>query len=118
MGVWDGLAPEQIAPIKRACIRNRSSADLLSFVAEHTGRVALGFLLSNHVIRATFYKKAKEHETIDLIAGAAVTDIELGASPARVSFSSGRTIEAALAVGADGRFPDQGLHAPQADRDR
>lgn len=87
VGVWDGLAPEQIAPIKRACIRNRSSADLLSFVAEHTGRVALGFLLSNCVIRATFYKKAKEHETIDLIAGAAVTDIELGASHARVSLS-------------------------------
>lgn len=106
LGVWGRISPEQIAPIKRACVRNGPSADLLSFGPERTGREALGFLVSNHVIRASLYECAKSHETIEFISGNGCTEVELGELRARISLRSGEALEAALVVAADSRFSE------------
>ncbi|MEQ1695693.1 MAG: 5-demethoxyubiquinol-8 5-hydroxylase UbiM [Hyphomicrobiaceae bacterium] len=106
LNVWDGLGPEEIAPIRRACVRNGSSADLLKLDSAGTGADALGYLVSNHVIRRALYRQARQQASIDLATGISVTGLDLAAARPALTLSSGATIEASLVVAADSRFSE------------
>ena len=78
IGAWNDIAAEDVAPIKRACVKNADQSHVLSLDHERTGRPALGYLVSNHIIRTALYRAAKKRENVEFITGAAAKDFELG----------------------------------------
>lgn len=104
IGAWRNIVGTDIAPIKRVRVKNADSSYLLSFDHERTKHAALGYLVSNHIIRRVLYQAAKERENVDLLAGTDASDLDLGEPLAKISLSSGDVLEAALVVAADSRF--------------
>lgn len=106
IGAWSNIAVEDIAAIKRACVKNADQSYVLNFDHDRTGRTALGYLVSNHIIRAALYRAAKTRENVEFVTGATAMDLKLGPSIATVSLSSGEMLEAPLVVAADSRFSE------------
>lgn len=106
LGVWQRLAASDIAPIRRAAVRNGASPELLDMGAERTSRDALGFLVGNYILRQQLYRQTKEETAITLVTGVAVKDFELGKDIAKLTLASGEAIEASLIVAADSRFSE------------
>ena len=106
MGVWAELPPAEVAPIQCAEVRNADQAQRLRFDPRKTGRDALGYLVSNQVLRRELYRAAKQRPRITLRAGEAASRIQLDDSAARVSLDSGEALSAPLLVAADSRFSD------------
>ncbi len=104
IGAWSNIAVEDIAAIKRACVKNADQSYVLNFDHDRTGRTALGYLVSNQIIRRTLYQAAKTRENVEFVTGATAMDLKLGPSIATVSLSSGEMLEAPLVVAADSRF--------------
>jgi len=106
IGAWSNIAVEDIAAIKRACVKNADQSYVLNFDHDRTGRTALGYLVSNQIIRRTLYQAAKTRENVEFVTGATAMDLKLGPSIATVSLSSGEVLEAPLVVAADSRFSE------------
>ena len=106
LGAWSRIPGEEVGPIRRACVRTGPSGDLLNLGAERTTRDALGFLVSNHLIRASLYGCVAALPGIDLVTGTSVTAVDLAEPRGRISLSSGETIEARLVIAADSRFSE------------
>ncbi len=104
--VWQRIAANEVAPIRRAAVRNGASDHLLNMGTERTTRDALGYLVANSVLRRELYGRLKEASRVDLISGESVRDIALGADSARLTLAGGRTLDAVLAVAADSRFSE------------
>lgn len=104
LGVWGRFATDEIAPIKRACVRNAASADLLRLDTARSGVEALGYLVSNHVIRRELYRQVRQTTGIDLLSGTGVTGVELAGPHAALSLPTGARLTARLIVAADSRF--------------
>lgn len=106
LGVWQKIPSHEIAPIRRAAVRNGASHELLDLGAERTSRDALGFLVANCVLRELLYRRVKAESAIDMMAGATVQNLALRSDCARLSLANGSEVEATLAVGADSRFSE------------
>ncbi len=106
IGAWSNIAVEDIAAIKRACVKNADQSYVLNFDHDRTGRTALGYLVSNQIIRRTLYQAAKTRENVEFVTGATAMDLKLGPSIATVSLSSGEIFEAPRVVAADSRFSE------------
>jgi ubiquinone biosynthesis UbiH/UbiF/VisC/COQ6 family hydroxylase len=106
IGAWSNIAVEDIAAIKRARVKNADQSYVLNFDHDRTGRTALGYLVSNQIIRRTLYQAAKTRENVEFVTGATAMDLKLGPSIATVSLSSGEMLEAPLVVAADSRFSE------------
>jgi len=104
IGAWCKIADADIAPIKRACVRNAKSPHLLRFDHARTKWPALGQLVSNQSIRKALYQAAKDRANVDLLTGTSVTGLAFEGPAARASLSTGETLDCSLVVGADSRF--------------
>jgi len=104
LGVWRGIDVAEIAPIARARVRNAASPYLLRLDHERTGCGALGYLVSNQILRRRLYHAAKERKDVDFLTGTGANTLDLDDPVARISLSSGDTLEATLVVAADSRF--------------
>ncbi len=104
IGAWSCIARDDIAPIKRACVKNADQVHALNFNHDSTGKAALGHVVSNQSIRAALYQATKERENVEFITGAAANDLDLGGPVAKIALASGAVLEAQLVVAADSRF--------------
>lgn len=106
MGVWGEVAARDMAPIRRAQVRNANQSQLLNFDPQSAGRDALGYLVSNQILRREIYRAATRWPNISLFAGESVTKLLLDQSAAAVETTSGRVLSAPLVVAADSRFSE------------
>ncbi len=106
-GVWSAITAADVAPIRRACVKNAGDTSLLTFDPNGTGEAAIGYLVSNQVLRAALYAAAKLSGTIELVTGEAAEGLKLDGALAEVSLPSGNAVAARLVVAADSRFSKQ-----------
>ncbi|KAB2942068.1 MAG: 5-demethoxyubiquinol-8 5-hydroxylase UbiM [Hyphomicrobium sp.] len=106
IGVWGALSPKDIAPIRSARVKNADQPHLLCFDPEGAGREALGYLVSNQVLRRELYRAARQRASVELLAGETAGELQLGAWTASLALSSGKVLEAPLLVAADSRFSE------------
>jgi len=104
--VWAELTPAEIAPIQCAEVRNAGQAQRLRFDPRKAGRDALGYLVSNQVLRRELYRAVKQRARITVQTGASASRIQLEDSAAHVSLDSGEALSASLLVAADSRFSE------------
>ena len=75
----------------------------LHFDAAEVGAPQLGAIVENRHIRAALQARAATEKNLTLIAPAAVTDVTVSSGGVIATLANGETIQAALAVAADGR---------------
>jgi ubiquinone biosynthesis UbiH/UbiF/VisC/COQ6 family hydroxylase len=104
LGMLGRIGAKNIAPIREAKVLNGASSYALNFDSREDGKDALGYLVSNHLIRKAAYAGVKGQKGLDLITGVEVKAVAAGEARSKVTLSNGQVLEAPLTVAADGRF--------------
>lgn len=99
LGLWQRL--DDIAPLRRASVRTAGSASSLPFEAADHGD--LGWLVSNHRLRAAAYAGLRERG-VPLRCEARVTGLQRDPDAATLQLHDGSRLRAPLVVAADSRF--------------
>lgn len=106
LGAWSQIPSESISPIKEARVLDGTSSYFLHFDHKKVCHGALGFLVSNHVIRKALYEKLDTKSNIELLTDTTVMSVISNNQGASIVLSNGETIDAALVVAADSRFSE------------
>jgi len=106
LGVWSRIPPESISAVKEARVLDGTSPYFLHFDHRKVCDDALGYIVSNHLIRKALYEEVQTHPDIQLVTGVAATSLNTNGGNASVALSNGETVEAALVVAADSRFSE------------
>lgn len=106
LGAWSRIPSDCISPIKEARVLDGTSSYFLHFDHRKACHDALGFLVSNHLIRKALYEEVETLSNVRLITNIAVTSVSTDCKGASVILSNGKMIEAALIVAADSRFSE------------
>jgi len=109
-GTWQHLAAHEIGLLREAQVHNgppgRQGA--LQLHADGTGVDNLGWIVPNHALRRSAWEVANSTPGIDILTGARVSGVQVGADAAAVEFTdaegAAHTLRAPLLVAADSRF--------------
>ena len=104
LGMLKRLSVKDRAPIKKAKVMDGTSFYTLIFDARAAKKDALGYLVSNHLIRKAAYDVIKGQKNLDLITGVEVSAVKADETRSVVTLSNGQKLQAPLTVAADGRF--------------
>lgn len=106
LGAWSRIPSDCISPVKEARVLDGTSSYFLHFDHRKTCHDALGYLVSNHLIRKALYEEVETLSNVRLITDIAVTSVSTDSEKASVLLSNGETIETVLVVAADSRFSE------------
>jgi ubiquinone biosynthesis UbiH/UbiF/VisC/COQ6 family hydroxylase len=106
LGIWARIEPDDRPPIKEARVLDGTSPYCLTFDREKDSIEALGFIVSNHVIRKALFDEIQTFDNVEMHANLAVTSISTNDDKASVVLSDGQTMESRLIVAADSRFSE------------
>ena len=106
LGIWARIEPDDRPPIKEARVLDGTSPYCLTFDREKDSIEALGFIVSNHVIRKALFDEIQTFDNVEIHSNLAVTSISTNDNKASVVLSDGQTMESRLIVAADSRFSD------------
>jgi ubiquinone biosynthesis UbiH/UbiF/VisC/COQ6 family hydroxylase len=104
LGLWQRLPAGEIAPLRRAQVRDGVSPWVLPFDASAQGHEQLGWLVPNHRLREAAFAAARDTSQVRLVGGAQVTALERRADGTSVHLADGSTAHGALVVAADSRL--------------
>ena len=104
LGIWTRFEPDDRPPIKAARVLDGTSPYCLNF--DRDSDDALGFIVSNHVIRKALFDELRTLDNVELMANLTVTSVATNDIIASVVLSDGQTLESRLVVAADSRFSD------------
>ena len=110
LGVWKRLSSKTISPIKEAKVLDGNSSYALHFDRHKVHKKALGYLVSNHLIRRALYKEAITKPNIKIISDTSVVNVNTDEYSAFVRLSNKKKIQAPLVVAADSRFSPTRQH--------
>ena len=103
-GSWQRIGDDHISPIQRAEVIDGDSPYTLSFNTPNDGTDALGFLISNHLIRKAIYAEFETLKNVTLMDSCEVTSVSTNENTGTIKLSSGEDIFASLVIAADTRF--------------
>ena len=122
LGVWKRISSDLISPIKQAKVLDGNSSYALHFDSHKVHKEALGYLVSNHLIRKALYKEAITKSNIKIITNTPVVSISSRKQYAFIKTSNNKIIRAPLIVAADSRFSqtreNMGISASMNDFER
>ena len=104
LGVWKRISSDLISPIKEAKVLDGNSSYALHFDSHKVHKEALGYLVSNHLIKKMLYKEAITKSNIKIITNTSVVNVSSRKQYAFIKTSNKKTIRAPLIVAADSRF--------------
>lgn len=104
LGLWEELPPDAIAPLREARVLDGVRTQALRFAAPAFSTEPLGWLVPNHLIRASALAAVRRRTGVRLQCEARVVALDLGRDRAGVTLADGRHCDAALVVAADSRF--------------
>ncbi len=106
LGIWARFEPDDRPAIKAARVIDGTSAYCLKFDSEEDSIDALGFIVSNHVIRKALFDEVQTLDNVEIHSNLAVTSVSTDSSRASVVLSDGQKMESRLVVAADSRFSE------------
>ena len=122
LGVWKRISSDLISPIKQAKVLDGNSSYALHFDSHKVHKEALGYLVSNHLIRKALYKEVVTKSNIKIITNTPVVSISSRKQYAFIKTSNNKIIRAPLIVAADSRFSqtreNMGISASMNDFER
>ena len=106
LGIWARFLPEDRPPIIEARVLDGDSPYSLTFNGDKDVGGALGYIVSNHIIRKALFDEVQTLDNVELHTELAVTGISTRGSTATVVLSDGQKVESKLIVAADSRFSE------------
>lgn len=106
LGIWARFKPDERPPIKEARVLDGTSPYCLDFDSKRDSVEALGFIVSNHVIRRALFDEVQTLDNVEIATDLTVTSVSTGDNEATVILSDGRTMQSRLVVAADSRFSE------------
>jgi ubiquinone biosynthesis UbiH/UbiF/VisC/COQ6 family hydroxylase len=106
LGIWARFEPDDRPAIRKARVLDGTSPYCLRFDNESDTSDALGYIVSNHVIRRTLFDEIQTVDNVDLHSGLGVTSVSTSDNEASVVLSDGQVMESRLVVAADSRFSE------------
>ena len=106
LDVWPLFPAGSVSLIKEARVLDGLSPYFLLFNHNDTDKTALGYIVSNHLMRKALYKTLKGFSNIRLITGVAAESVATDNSGGSVRLSNGQMITGSLIVAADSRFSE------------
>ena len=103
LGVWNHIPADKISPIKEAKVLDGNSPYALHFDHRKAQKKALGYLVSNHLIRRALYKEIVTKPNIKIISNASVVNVSTNDVCSSATLSNKKKIQAPLIVAADSR---------------
>ena len=104
LDIWPQFEQSDISPIVKASVFDGDSPYALEFDSQKKSYDALGFLISNHIIRQTLYATVREQSRLTFEFNANVNNIKTSDEGYRVTLDDGRHFDTHLLVAADSRF--------------
>jgi ubiquinone biosynthesis UbiH/UbiF/VisC/COQ6 family hydroxylase len=106
IGVWGLIEQNGISKIEHAKVLNGHSSYSLDFDADKSKVDALGYLVSNNLIRKALFERVSKISNVEIINEVLVEDVDDKnvEECMKVILSDDRVIEASLVVAADSRF--------------
>ncbi|MGB1109517.1 MAG: 5-demethoxyubiquinol-8 5-hydroxylase UbiM [Gammaproteobacteria bacterium] len=104
LGAWDLIDPESVSPIHQAKVLDGQSPKTLNFDTGGQNLEALGYLVSNHLLRKALYEVVEPMECVDFHTDSLVRSVSLGDDGAEIELDDGEKIESRLVIAADNRF--------------
>ncbi len=106
LGLWQRIDEKEIGLIKKAKVQDGVSPYSLDFDHRHNALEALGYLVSNHLIRRAAFDQASTMAQVEIIPSTAVDAIHTDTRRAEVRLADGSRLSGPLAVAADSRFSE------------
>jgi len=106
LGIWTRFKAADRPSIKEARVLDGKSPYSLNFDVKKDSIEALGYLVSNHVIRKALFDEAQTFDNISIHFDLAVTALSTNDRSASITLSDGQVLESRLVVAADSRFSD------------
>lgn len=104
LDIWPRFDPQAISPIAKASVVDGDSPYALEFDSQKKSYDALGFIISNHIIRQTLYQATKQQKNLSFEFNASVNNIMTSGHGYQVTLDDGRCFDTRLLVAADSRF--------------
>ena len=104
LDVWRHISNKTISLIKEARVLDGDSRYFLNFDHEEIQRECLGYLIPNHIIKKSLYKRLKTISNISLISKVECLSVNIKNQYASIALSNGKKIKSSLVVAADSRF--------------
>ena len=101
LGIWEHLA--EATPILDIRVADGASKLFLHYDHAEIGDAPLGYMVENRHMRGALFQALGGHSNVTYIAPAEITGVERGPDGARLTLEDGRTFDAPLVIGADGR---------------
>lgn len=102
IGAWKHLDAGRMAPIRAMAVHG-DAGGRLDFSAYDTGVSELGWILESSLMACEFWEGIKRQANVTLFCPARPAALQLAADRACLTLADGRTLDARLIVGADGR---------------
>jgi len=106
LGIWARFDPDERPEIREARVLDGASPYALKFDVRHDSVAALGYLVSNHVIRRALYEEVRTFENVEILSGLTVTSVSTNDGSATVTLCNLQELESRLVVAADSRFSE------------
>ncbi len=105
-GSWQRVDEQQISPIIRAEVFDGDSPYTLGFDTPSDDTDALGFIISNHLIRKAIYEEFSTLDNVTLLDECTVKQVSTDDNCGSLVLDNGQTLQVNLIVAADTRFSD------------
>ena len=103
LNIWKRFPANQISLIKEAKVLDGNSPYALHFDRKKVSSDALGYLVSNHIIRKALYEEIITKKNIEIISNSSVSKIKTNEKSATIKLNN-KEIKSQLIVAADSRF--------------
>ncbi|MGA7749301.1 MAG: UbiH/UbiF family hydroxylase, partial [Gallionella sp.] len=101
-GAWGLLDSSRIAPVEAMRVFGDTGAEL-EFSAYQMGAAELAYILENSALQHALWQVLEQQENLTLFHPAHCAALKIAADVATLTLEDGRTLDAKLIVGADGR---------------
>ncbi len=102
LGVWSHLDHERLCPVSEMRIHGDAGGEL-AFSAYDSGLAELAWIGESSLVHVEIWESLKRQHNVTLFCPATPAALELTEDSATLRLGDGRTLQAALVVGADGR---------------
>jgi len=104
LNVWNSISKNSISQIKEARVLDGNSEYFLNFAHKEIKKECLGYIIPNHLIKKSLYKRLKKIKNVSLINNSECLSIDINKQNASLKMSDGKKIITSLVVAADSRF--------------
>ncbi len=106
LGVWARFAPNDRPRIREARVLDGTSPYRLTFDCKNDSVDALGYIVSNHIIRKALFDEMQSFGNVEILSNLAVTSVATNDAEASIVLSDGQKLVSQLVVAADSRFSE------------